>query len=119
MALGYLTLRQPEEALAELVAAAPKKRKPSTSPAIPILVDAGLGRLRQKEDRFVFHELRHTFGTLAVRAFPLSDVRAFMGHENIETTMIYVHHLPSPTPASRLSALLTAATAPDPAHAAR
>jgi integrase len=32
---------------------------------------AGLKRLR-------FHDLRHTFGTLAVQAFPLSDVRAFM-----------------------------------------
>ncbi len=25
---------------------------------------------------FVFHDLRHTFGTLAVQAFPLSDVKA-------------------------------------------
>lgn len=83
------------------------------------LVDAGLGRLREKEDRFVFHDLRHTFGTLAVRAFPLSDVKAFMGHENIETTMIYVHHVPQSDAASRLSALLTAETVPDPVHAAR
>ena len=54
------------------------------------LKDARLGHLREKEDRFVFHDLRHTFGTLAVRAFPLSDVKAFMGHESIETTHIYV-----------------------------
>ena len=26
------------------------------------------------------HDLRHTFGTLAVRGFPLSDVQAYMGH---------------------------------------
>ncbi|MGH2970186.1 MAG: tyrosine-type recombinase/integrase [Solirubrobacteraceae bacterium] len=58
------------------------------------LREAGLGRLREKDDRFVFHDLRHTFGTLAVRGFPLSDVKAFMGHESIETTMIYVHHVP-------------------------
>ena len=43
---------------------------------------AGLKRLR-------FHDLRHTFGTLAVQVFPLSDVKAYMGHANIETTMIY------------------------------
>ena len=40
---------------------------------------AGLKRLR-------FHDLRHTFGTLAVQVFPLSDVKAYMGHANIETT---------------------------------
>jgi integrase len=34
---------------------------------------AGLPRIR-------FHDLRHTFGTIAVQAFPLTDVKAFMGH---------------------------------------
>ena len=78
---------------------------------------AGLGHLREKENRFVFHDLRHTFGTLAVRAFPLSDVKAFMGHESIETTMIYVHHIPQSDAAARLGALLAAEAAP-PASAA-
>ena len=61
---------------------------------------AGLGALREKGDnrqpdnRIVFHDLRHTFGTLAVQAFPLSDVMAMMGHAEISTTMIYVHHVP-------------------------
>ena len=41
---------------------------------------AGLGALRRKADPLVFHDLRHTFGTLAVQAFPLSDVKAYMGH---------------------------------------
>ena len=41
---------------------------------------AGLKRMR-------FHDLRHTFGTLAVQAFPLSDVQACMGHADIATTM--------------------------------
>ncbi|MBA2298441.1 MAG: site-specific integrase, partial [Actinobacteria bacterium] len=45
---------------------------------------AGLPRLR-------FHDLRHSFGTIAVQAFPLSDVAAYMGHADISTTMIYVH----------------------------
>ncbi len=73
---------------------------------------AGLGYLRDKDDRFVFHDLRHTFGTLAVRGFPLSDVKAFMGHESIETTMIYVHHVPQTDAAARLSALLSTEAAP-------
>jgi integrase len=67
---------------------------------------AGLGRLRVKEDPIVFHDLRHTFGTLAVQAFALSDVNAMMGHADISTTMIYVHHVPQTDAAARLSALL-------------
>lgn len=46
---------------------------------------AGIAHLR-------FHDLRHTFGTLAVQEFALSDVKAYMGHADIATTMIYVHH---------------------------
>lgn len=57
---------------------------------------AGLQRVR-------FHDLRHTFGTLAVQAFPLSDVKAYMGHADIQTTMIYVHHVPQHDAADRLS----------------
>jgi len=67
---------------------------------------AGLGRLRRKPDPIVFHDLRHTFGTLAVQAFPLSDVKAMLGHERIETTMIYIHHIPQRDAANRLTALL-------------
>ncbi len=65
---------------------------------------AGLGALRRKPDPFVFHDLRHTFGMLAVQAFPLSDVKAYMGHADIQTTMIYVHHVPRHDAAARLSA---------------
>jgi integrase len=72
---------------------------------------AGLGHLRDRDgskpdSRIVFHDLRHTFGTLAVRAFPLSDVMAMMGHADISTTMIYVHHVPQHDAAARLTALL-------------
>ncbi|HUA12390.1 MAG TPA: tyrosine-type recombinase/integrase [Solirubrobacteraceae bacterium] len=59
-----------------------------------------------------FHDLRHTFGTLAVQVFPLSDVKAYMGHADIATTMIYVHHVPQHDAAERLSARLLGA-APD------
>jgi integrase len=68
---------------------------------------AGLGRLRTKEDPIVFHDLRHTFRTLAVQAFALSDVKAMMGHADISTTMIYVHHVP-PREASSVTPLMRA-----------
>src|SRR5204862_6530211 len=58
---------------------------------------AGLKRLR-------LHDLRHTFGTLAVQVFPLSDVKAFMGHADVATTMIYVHHVPQHDAAAKRSA---------------
>jgi integrase len=46
---------------------------------------AGLRPLR-------FHDLRHTFGTLAVRRAEIPAVQAWMGHADIQTTMRYVHH---------------------------
>lgn len=65
---------------------------------------AGLGYLRDKDNPITFHDLRHTFGTLAVRVFPLTDVQAYMGHADIQTTMRYVHHVPRPNAARRLTA---------------
>jgi integrase len=59
------------------------------------LEEAGLRKLR-------FHDLRHTFGTHAVRVAPLTDVKAWMGHADISTTMVYVHHVPQHDAADRL-----------------
>jgi integrase len=58
---------------------------------------AGLPRVR-------FHDLRHVFGSTAVKAFPLSDVQAMLGHAHITTTMRYVHHRPAKDDARRLAA---------------
>lgn len=69
---------------------------------------AGVSRDRGTGQPFRWHDLRHSFGTLAVRAFPLSDVKAYMGHANIETTMIYVHHVPQHDAARKLAALIDA-----------
>jgi integrase len=74
---------------------------------------AGLGEMRAKSEPVTFHDLRHTFGTLAVQAFPLSDVKAYMGHADIQTTMIYVHHVPRHDAAARLSAIVGAETGID------
>jgi integrase len=65
---------------------------------------AELGYLRTKPNPFRWHDLRHTFGTMAVRVFPLSDVQAYMGHANIQTTMRYVHHTPRADAAAKLEA---------------
>jgi integrase len=50
-----------------------------------------------------FHDLRHMFGSVAVREFPLSDVQAMLGHAHVTTTMRYVHHRPGADDAARLS----------------
>ncbi|CAA9501707.1 MAG: hypothetical protein AVDCRST_MAG53-2033 [uncultured Solirubrobacteraceae bacterium] len=68
------------------------------------LEGAGLAHLREKENPMTFHDLRHVFGTIAVRAFPVTDVQAFMGHQSITTTMRYVHHVPRHDAAAKLSA---------------
>jgi len=69
------------------------------------LTAAGLGHLREKdEDPITFHDLRHTFGTIAIRAFDIVEVQAYMGHSDIKTTMRYVHHVPRHDAARRLSA---------------
>jgi integrase len=67
------------------------------------LESAGLGQLRTKSDAIVFHDLRHTFGTLAVRVAPVTDVKTWMGHADLSTTMRYVHHIPQHDAAQRLS----------------
>ncbi|MDQ3630662.1 MAG: tyrosine-type recombinase/integrase, partial [Actinomycetota bacterium] len=71
---------------------------------------AGLGGRREGDDPFVFHDLRHTFGTLAVQAWPLHDVQGYMGHADIQTTMLYVHHQPKVTAAAELTRLVAQAT---------
>jgi integrase len=65
-----------------------------------------------RDDPIIPYDLRHTFGSLAVRKAPLSDVQAWMGHQDISTTMRYVHYVPQHAAAARL----TAAFEPDSVH---
>jgi integrase len=67
------------------------------------LVGAGMGYLREKDNPMTFHDLRHTFGTLAARKLPLNEVQAYLGHADIATTMRYVHHIPRSDAARQLS----------------
>ncbi len=39
-----------------------------------------------------FHDLRHTFGSLAINVASIVQVQAWMGHADIKTTMRYLHH---------------------------
>jgi integrase len=51
------------------------------------------------------HDLRHTFGTQAIRAFKIHEVQRMMGHRHITTTERYLHYAPDPDAAAKLSAL--------------
>ncbi len=59
---------------------------------------AGLPRLR-------LHELRHTFGTQAIRVFKVHEVQRLMGHRHITTTERYLHYSPDAEGAAKLTAL--------------
>jgi hypothetical protein len=43
-----------------------------------------------------------------VQAFPLTDVKAYMGHADIQARMIYVHHVPQADAADKLSRVVAA-----------
>jgi integrase len=60
------------------------------------LREAGLRRLR-------FHDLRHTFGSLAITRADIVEVQAWMGHADITTTMRYLHYRDRGQAAERLA----------------
>ncbi|HUB74545.1 MAG TPA: site-specific integrase [Solirubrobacteraceae bacterium] len=60
------------------------------------LASAGLRELR-------FHDLRHTFGTRAVKkAESILELKEWMGHANVQTTMRYLHYRSNAGAAQRL-----------------
>lgn len=70
------------------------------------LSTAGLGHKREEDPPLRFHDLRHTFGTLAVQAWDLRKVQGYMGHASITTTQGYMHHIPKATDAGELTRLV-------------
>ena len=57
-----------------------------------------------------FHDLRHTFGTQAIASGAhVMDVKEWMGHRHLSTTMRYVHHRPRHEAAERLGRHFTGA----------
>jgi integrase len=57
---------------------------------------AGLRELR-------FHDLRHVFGSLAINALTILEVKEAMGHADVKTTMRYLHHKSRADEARRLA----------------
>jgi hypothetical protein len=51
------------------------------------------------------HELRHTFGTQAIRMFKIHEVQRTMGHRYITTTERYLHYAPDAEGAAKLTEL--------------
>ncbi len=113
-ALDGLSTREQFTEPDDLVFASPTGQHLDDSPIRDAFYDAltaaGMGDKRTKDDPIVFHDLRHTFGTLAVEAWPLHDVQAYMGHADIQTTMIYVHHQPKTAAADALTRIVAAAS---------
>ena len=70
---------------------------------------AGLRELR-------FHDLRHTFGTIAINRADIVQVQAWMGHADIKTTQRYLHYKARGDEADLLSGAFQAAP---PVHAVR
>jgi len=60
-----------------------------------------------------FHDLRHSFGTQAIRAFNIYEVQRMMGHRHITTTERYLHYAPDPDAAAKLSGLWGASEGED------
>lgn len=53
--------------------------------------------------RLRFHDLRHTFGSLAITRADIVEVQAWMGHADIQTTMRYLHYRDRGQAAERLA----------------
>lgn len=68
------------------------------------LTAAGLKAIR-------FHDLRHTFGTLAAQTLPITTVQKLMGHADISTTLVYSHYVAADDEAAKLDEAFEAGTA--------
>ena len=67
-----------------------------------------LGRARLR--RLRFHDLRHTFGSLAISRADIVEVQAWMGHADVKTTMRYLHYRDRADAAARLNAAFQTGT---------
>lgn len=50
-----------------------------------------------------FHDLRHTFGSLAIQQFDVVAVKDMMGHSKLTTTERYLHSRPRPDDVAKLT----------------
>lgn len=70
-----------------------------------VLKKAGLRQLR-------FHDLRHTFGSHAIRTADSREVMEWMGHQNLATTQRYLQFKPKLDAARRISEAFSEASEP-------
>jgi integrase len=69
---------------------------------------------RANERELTFHDLRHTYGTLAAKFYgDVREVQHYMGHASVTTTEIYSHFIPRTDAAAKGTAALAAALSPD------
>jgi integrase len=67
----------------------------------------------KREDAIVFHDLRHTFGTMcAAKGIDVVKIQKWMGHADIQTTMRYLHYVPQHDDAARLTAAFASESVP-------
>jgi integrase len=76
------------------------------------LEEAGLRELR-------FHDLRHTFGSHAIRTADSREVMEWMGHQDLATTQRYLQFKPRRDAARRISEAFRAGSASEPVGASR
>jgi integrase len=76
------------------------------------LKKAGLRELR-------FHDLRHTFGSHAIRTADSREVMEWMGHQDLATTQRYLQFKPRQDAARRISEAFRAGSVPETAGASR
>jgi len=60
------------------------------------------------------HDLRHTFGTHAIRNADSREVMEWMGHQDLATTQRYLQFKPRQDAARRISAAFLDAASPEP-----
>ena len=105
---GYATGRDdpvcPGEVAGHLDASALRRRFVAARDA------AGLRAVR-------FHDLRHTFGSLAINRASIVQVQAWMGHADAKTTMRYLHHKSQENEAELLAGAFRPVRAPAAAFA--
>ena len=60
-----------------------------------------------------FHDLRHTFGTaMAAAAVPMRTLQEWMGHRDLQTTLIYADYVPNAGEAAMVDRAFTDPAAP-------
>jgi integrase len=52
-----------------------------------------------------FHDLRHSFGSLAIQKFDVVAVKDMMGHSKLTTTERYLHSKPRPDDVAKLTSI--------------